>query len=329
LVPFYAISGGFRERWAEKLGSGQNTMSPDELKSRIPGGLLSFPLTDFDASDAFDAKASAQRLEWLLGYKSSAMFMAGGAGEFFSLTADEYSAVIRTAVATSQKRLPVIGAAGFGTRQAIWYAQETERLGADGILLLPPYLVEGPQEGLRAHITAICRATKLGVIVYNRANCRLQAETLARIADDCPNLIGFKDGVGDVEQIVAVRRLLGDRVIMLNGMPTAETYARPFRALGMATYSSAIFNFVPRTALAFHLAVETQDNATIDRLTNDFIEPYIRIRRKGPGYAVAIVKAGVDIIGRSAGKVRPPLASLRPDEYNELKALIETLGPQD
>ena len=155
---------------------------------------------------------------------------------FLSLTAAEYSAVVRTAVETGKGRIPVVGAAGYGTRDAIRYAQETERLGADGILLLPPYLVEGPQEGLRAHITAVCRATKLGVIVYNRGNCRLQAETLARIAQDCPNLIGFKDGVGDVEQIVAVRRLLGDRVVMLNGMPTAETYARPFRALGMATY---------------------------------------------------------------------------------------------
>jgi 5-dehydro-4-deoxyglucarate dehydratase len=303
-------------------------MSPDELKSLIRG-LLSFPLTDFDADDAFDAKASAHRLEWLLRYETSAMFVAGGAGEFFSLTTSEYSDVLRTAVETCGGRIPVLGAAGYGTRQAIWYAKETERLGADGILLLPPYLVEGPQDGLRAHITAICRATRLAVIVYNRANCRLQPETLARIAEDCPNLIGFKDGVGDVEQIVSVRRLLGDRIICLNGMPTAETYARPFRALGMATYSSAIFNFVPRTAVEFHRAVHADDDKAIDRLMNDFIAPYIRIRKKQPGYAVSIVKAGVDIVGRSAGKVRPPLASLSAEEYKDLAALIETLGPQE
>lgn len=304
-------------------------MSPDELKSLIPRGLLSFPLTDFDADDAFDAKASARRLEWLLRYETSATFVAGGAGEFFSLTTSEYSDVLRTAVETCGGCIPVLGAAGYGTRQAIWYAKETERLGADGILLLPPYLVEGPQDGLRTHITAICHATKLAVIVYNRANCRLQPETLARIAEDCPNLIGFKDGVGDVEQIVSVRRLLGDRIICLNGMPTAETYARPFRALGMATYSSAIFNFVPRTAVEFHRAVHADDDKAIDRLMNDFIAPYIRIRKKQPGYAVSIVKAGVDIVGRSAGKVRPPLASLGAEEYKDLAALIETLGPQE
>lgn len=303
-------------------------MSPDELKSSVPSGLLSFPLTDFNPADEFDPQASASRLEWLMRYPASALFMAGGAGEFFSLTTEEYSAVLSVAVKICGGRIPVIGAAGYGTRMAARYAQETERIGADGLLLLPPYLVESPQDGLRAHITAVCKATGLGVIVYNRANCRLLPETLARIAEECPNLIGFKDGVGEIEQIVAIRRLLGSRLVCLNGMPTAETYASAFRTAGMATYSSAIFNFVPRTAIEFHRAVYADEAATVDRLTNEFIEPYIRIRKRQPGYAVSIVKAGASIVGRSAGKVRAPLAELSPEEYRQLAELIEKLGPQ-
>jgi len=304
-------------------------MHPSDLKTALPRGLLSFPLTDFDAHDAFDPQASVRRLQWLLKYPAAAMFSAGGAGEFFSLTTAEYSDVLRIAVGTCGNRIPVLGAAGYGTRMAIWYAQETERLGADGILLLPPYLVESPQEGLRAHIASVCRATRLGVIVYNRANCRLQPETLARLAEECPNLIGFKDGVGEIEQIVAIRRVLGDRIVCLNGMPTAETYARSLHAAGMATYSSAIFNFAPRTAIEFHRAVHSGDDATVDRLMNEFVEPYIRIRKRQPGYAVAIVKAGVRVIGRDAGKVRSPLADLTAEEYAELATLIGRLGPQD
>ena len=73
-------------------------MTPQELKAAVPRGMLSFPLTDFDANDEFDPKACARRLEWLSGYPSSALFMAGGAGEFFSLTPAEFSAVIATAV---------------------------------------------------------------------------------------------------------------------------------------------------------------------------------------------------------------------------------------
>jgi len=304
-------------------------MTPGDLKRALPRGLLSFPLTDFDARGVFDARASAARIEWLLRYPAAAMFSAGGAGEFFSLTPEEYANVLRVAVQTAHGRIPVIGAAGYGTATAISYAQKTEKIGADGLLLLPPYLVEGPQEGLRAHIAAVCQSTRLPVIVYNRGTCRLQAETLARLAEDCPNLIAFKDGVGDVETIKAINALLGDRLLMLNGMPTAEAYAQDFRALGMATYSSAIFNFVPRTAIAFHRAVHDGDDATLQALTRDFLEPYVQIRKKQPGYAVSIIKAGAEIVGRPGGKVRPPLADVTAEERTELAALIERLGEQD
>ena len=74
------------------------------------------------------------------------------------------------------------------------------------ILLMPRYLTKTSQAGLREHIRQVCRATRLGVIVYNRANFRLTPETFAAVAEDCPNLIGFKDGVGDIEAMVAVYR---------------------------------------------------------------------------------------------------------------------------
>ena len=304
-------------------------MTPDQLKADVPVGMLAFPLTDFDAAGAFDKASFLKRLEWLSSYRPAALFMAGGAGEFFSLTPAEYSAVIAAGVGACGGSFPVIAASGYGTRTAIEYAVEAERLGADGLLLLPPYLTEGSQEGLRAHITAICKSTKLGVIVYNRANCRLAADTVARLAADCPNLIGFKDGVGDIEQLTGVRNVISDRLLFINGMPTAETYARSFRGIGIPTYSSAIFNFVPRTALAFMHALKSGDEATVDRLLTDFLVPYVRIRNKGQGYAVSIVKAGAAIVGRSAGKVRPPLSDCTAAEVAELRALIETMGPQD
>src|SRR5262245_1323002 len=295
-------------------------MTPAELKAAIPRGMLAFPLTDCDHRDAFDQKAAAARLEWLIGYRPAALFVAGGAGEFFSLTQLEFSAAIETAVRASARRVPVIAAAGYGTRMAIEYAQESERRGADGLLLLPPYLTEAPQEGLRAHIAAICNATRLGVIVYNRANCRLAADTVARLATQCPNLIGFKDGAGDIEQLGAIRGALGDRLVFINGMPTAETYARSFQAAGVPLYSSAVFNFVPRTALNFHNAINRGDEAAVDALLRDFFIPYVSIRQRQPGYAVSIVKAGATIVGRSAGRVRPPLSELSSEEYEALRA---------
>jgi 5-dehydro-4-deoxyglucarate dehydratase len=304
------------------------SLSPQQLAHVVASGLLSFPVTDFDATNAFDAAGYRARLEWLKPHGAAALFAAGGTGEFFSLSQREYAAVIGAAVDACRGHTPIIAGAGYGTATAIEYAREAERLGADGILLLPHYLTESSQEGLRAHVTAVCKATRLGVIVYNRANMRLNATTLARVADDCPNLAGFKDGVGDIETMVSIRAKLGDRLAYVGGLPTAEVYAAAYKAMGVPTYSSAVFNFVPRTALEFHRAIARDDRACVDRLLASFFMPYLDIRNRQPGYAVSIVKAGVRIVGKPAGHVRPPLTDLTDVERDALAALIATLGPQ-
>jgi len=303
-------------------------VTPVELKKVLESGLLSFPLTDFDSQLRFAPKPYAERLEWLMPYGASALFAAGGTGEFFSLEPGEYSAVIKLAVDTCRGRMPIIGAAGAGTTLAVQYAKETERAGAQGLLLLPHYLTEASQEGLIAHVQAVCRSVKLGVIVYNRGAARYAPETVAKLAETCPNLIGYKDGVGDIEHFVSVRRKLGDRVAYLGGLPTAEVFAGAYKAMGCPVYSSAVFNFIPRTAIEFYSAHARGDTAATDRIIDKFFLPYIAIRNKGQGYAVSIVKAGATIAGHTAGPVRPPLSELKPAEFQELKGLIEGLGPQ-
>ncbi len=303
-------------------------MTPLELKNTLSSGLLSFPVTDFDDAGDFRADTYAARLEWLTPYGASALFAAGGTGEFFSLTAAEYPAVIRCAVETCRGGVPILAGAGGATRHAIACAQEAERLGAQGVLLLPHYLTEAGQDGLAAHVEAVCRSVRFGVIVYNRNVCRLSAPTLARLAERCPNLVGFKDGLGDIELMVAIRRTLGDRLAYLGGLPTAEVYAAAYKALGVPVYSSAVFNFVPRTAMAFYRALATGDDATMHHLLDTFFLPLLEIRNRRPGYAVSLIKAGVRLVGRDAGPVRPPLVELTVEETEKLEALVRGLGPQ-
>jgi 5-dehydro-4-deoxyglucarate dehydratase len=303
-------------------------MTPQELKHTISSGLLSFPVTDFDAQGDFRADTFARRLEWLAPYGASGLFVAGGTGEFFSLTHDDFSAVVKTAVETCRGKVPILAGAGGPTRSAIVYAQEAERLGAAGVLLLPHYLTEASPEGIAEHVAQVCRSVKIGVIFYNRANSRLSAELLEQLADRCPNLIGFKDGIGDIEPMVRIRRKLGERFAYLGGLPTAEVYAAAYKAIGVPVYSSAVFNFIPKTAMAFYRAVATDDHATIGRLIDDFFLPYLDIRNRRSGYAVSIVKAGARIVGHSAGPVRSPLTDLTADEDDKLATLIASLGPQ-
>ena len=302
-------------------------MEPLELRAALGGGLLSFPVTDFDAAGDFDAASYRARLEWLVPYGASALFAAGGTGELFSLEPREYGDIIRTAVA-SGGAVPMLAGCGGPTRLAITYAREAERLGAAGLLLLPHYLTEAGQEGLVAHVAAVCNAVRIGVVVYNRGQCRLEPGSLMELAERCPNLVGFKDGLGDIELMVRIRRALGDRFAYLGGLPTAEVFASAYRALGVPVYSSAVFNFVPRTAIEFYGAVAAGDEARCGDLLDRFFLPLIDLRNRGAGYAVSLVKAGVALVGHPAGPVRPPLTELTADEREQLGALIARLGPQ-
>ena len=302
------------------------SFTPQELKTIMGSGLLSFPVTDFDAQGNFHRTGYVKRLEWLAPYGASALFAAGGTGEFFSLTPEEYPEIIKTAVDVCRGTVPIIAGAGGPTRQTIAYAQAAEKAGAHGFLLLPHYLTEAGQDGLAAHVEEVCKSVDFGVIVYNRAQARYKPETLARLAERCPNLVGFKDGVGDIEAMVAIYQKMGDRFSYLGGLPTAEVYAAAYKAMGTPVYSSAVFNFIPKTAMKFYEAVRDDDMATQHRLLKDFFMPYLEIRNRMPGYAVSIVKAGAKIVGHDAGPVRPPLTDLKADEVAQLAALIDKLG---
>ncbi|MFD4708402.1 5-dehydro-4-deoxyglucarate dehydratase [Streptomyces sp. NPDC058430] len=300
-----------------------SSYTPSELGRRIGSGLLSFPVTHFTADElSFDESAYRDNITRLAEYEVGGLFAAGGTGELFSLTGSEVERVVAAAVRSAPEDTPVLAPAGYGTRTAVEYAQAAERAGADGILLFPPYLTEAGQEGLADHVEAVCRATSLGVIVYSRANAVYTAPTLARIADRCPNLIGYKDGVGDIDAMTRIRTRLGERLTYIGGLPTAEMFALPYLELGVTTYSSAIFNFLPEFALEFYGAVRERKHDTVIKLLDDFVLPYTEIRNRRPGYAVSIVKAGMTAVGHSAGPVRPPLTDLTQDELAELTTLI-------
>ena len=298
-------------------------MNPQELKQVLSSGLLSFPITDFDAEGNFRKETYVERLEWLAPYGATALFAAGGTGEFFSLTHDEYSQVIQTAVDTCAGKVPILAGAGGPTRSAIAFAREAERLGAKGVLLLPHYLTEASQDGLVAHVEAVCKSVNIGVVVYNRAQCRLTPDSLEKLAERCPNLIGFKDGIGDIELMVSIWRRMGDRFSYLGGLPTAEVYAAAYKALGVPVYSSAVFNFMPKLAMDFYHAIAQDDHATTNRLLDEFFLPYLAIRNRKAGYAVSIVKAGARLVGHDGGPVRAPLTDLTEEEHAMLDKLIK------
>ena len=296
--------------------------SREAVVNALSDGLLSFPITDFDTEGCFDAESYRRRLEWFVGHEISAVFVAGGTGEFFSLTLDEYREIVRVAVETVDGRLPVIASAGLSVESGKAFAKAAEEAGVDGILLMPPYLTECPQEGLVEYARQICESTRLNVIYYNRGNGILDVGSVQALADACPNLIGLKDGQGDIQALNKIVKTVGDRLVYVGGVPTAEIFAEAYLSIGVNTYSSAVFNFVPGMAVKFYQELRKGNREVVKQITNDFFIPFVDLRDRKKGYAVSLIKAGAEIIGRPAGRVRAPLTMPTSEERQRLETLV-------
>ncbi len=292
-------------------------------------GVLFFPVTPFTEAGEVDLDALARHLASGVDAGPGGVFIACGTGEFHALELQEFGPIVRTAVEVVAGRVPVYAGTGGSVAQAKQFARAAKKAGADGLLLLPPYLVEMPQAGLVAYVREVAAATDLPVIVYNRNNARF-TEASAIAVSKIPNVIGFKDGTGDLDKVSRIVRAVTDATrdeaedfLFFNGMPTAETTQHAYRAIGVPLYSSATFAFAPDLSLAFYNALETGNDVLADALLREFFDPLVRLRDTVPGYAVSLVKAGVTFEGIPAGPVRPPLIMPSSDDLTELRSIID------
>ncbi|GGW73155.1 putative 5-dehydro-4-deoxyglucarate dehydratase 1 [Streptomyces lucensis JCM 4490] len=305
-------------------------MTPAPLADRLrePSGPLFFPVTAYGPGPGAPVDLAVYRAHVREGVAAgaAAVFACCGTGEFHALLPEEFEACVRAAVEAAEGRVPVVAGTGYGTALAVRHARIAEEAGADGLLAMPPYLVVAGQEGLLRHYREIAAATPLPVIVYQRDNAVFAPDTVAALART-DGVIGLKDGLGDLDlmqrTVSAVRTEVPGDFLYFNGLPTAEQTQLAYRALGITLYSSAVFCFAPKIALAFHRALGSGDEATARRLLDGFYGPFVELRAQGRGYAVSLVKAGVRLRGLDVGGVRPPLDEPGEDHVKQLARLIE------
>jgi 5-dehydro-4-deoxyglucarate dehydratase len=292
-------------------------------------GLLAFPLTPFTEDLAVNLDGFAENVEKHIAAGAGALFVACGTGEFSSLGPDEISAILRTAREVAAGRVPVWVGAGGGAATARAGVAAAAAGGADGVLLLPPYLVSGPPNGLVGHVRFALGDTSIPVIVYHRSPGVFTAAS-ARSLLDIPSVAGLKDGFGDVDlmtRIVTEIRSAGtaraDGFLFFNGLPTAEMSAKAYSAIGVARYSSAVHCFAPEIAHRFHRALAEGDTAVMDALLQGFYLPFVTLRDEVPGFAVSLVKAAARLRGDKVGSVRPPLVEPSPDQLDRLDKIVD------
>ena len=300
------------------------TLSTQQIRASLSDGLLSFPVSDFDDKGVFNSETYRQRIEWFIEHDVSAVFVAGGTGEFFSLGLDEYKQIVQIAVETVAGRVPVIASAGRSVSEAKVFVKAAEEAGCDGVLLMPPFLTECPEDGIVEYASQIMQSSPIQFIYYNRGNGILGAENVKALAARNPNMIALKDGVGNIAALNDTVKTVGDRLVYIGGVPTAEIFAEAYLSIGVNTYSSAVFNFMPDMANRFYKALRAGDKETVTSIIQNFFIPFCRLRDEKKGYAVSLIKAGAQLIGRSAGDVRAPLTMPTDEQKARLQALIKT-----
>lgn len=290
-------------------------------------GPLFFPVTPFaQGTETLDLQVLAEHIQRGLDAGPGGIFPACGTGEFHALSPAESVEIVRTAVEISAGKVPVIAGVGGPVAQATGSARALQEAGADGLLLLPPYLVGGTQDGLVRYVHAVAGATELPIIIYHRANAQFTAATLERLLREVPTLAGVKDGVGDIalaQQLVLSARSMRDDVLFFNGLLTAEASQAAYAAIGVPLYSSAVFAAQPEIARTFYQAYRAGRSAVTERLLREFYMPLVRLRDTTPGYAVSLIKAGNRLRGLPVGGVRPPLTDPAPEHLERLEELLD------
>lgn len=289
-------------------------------------GILFFPVTPFDTEGRVDEDLLRRHLDTTLAHAPGGVFPACGTGEFHALSTEEATRVVQVATETVAGRVPVVAGTGGPLGHATALARAAADAGADALLVLPPYLVGGPQAGLVAYVEAVAAASDLPVVIYHRGNAQYSVDSVRHLARN-PKVVGFKDGVGDVglaQQIVRAVAAEGrDDFAFFNGLLTAELTQGAYRGIGIPLYSSAAFAMIPEVANAYYRAYIAGDEDRRAELLDGFYSPLVKLRDETPGFGVSLIKAGLRLGGLSVGSVRAPLVDPTPAQQDRLAEILE------
>jgi 5-dehydro-4-deoxyglucarate dehydratase len=294
-------------------------MKPEELRGRF-GGVISFPVTPFKKDLSLDLDGLRKNLKANARFPFCAVVAAGGTGELYSLDVAEQRQIVEETVAAFGGRAPVLAGVGGSLPIALAMAKQAAAAGADGILALPPYYPEGPEDGTIAYYKAIADATPLGMLIYSRDWFKPGPELVAKLADAIPTLIAWKDGAGDLRRYQMIRQRLGDRLYWIGG--AGDDMVPGYYAMGIRTYTSSIATVAPALSLALDKAASAGDSATLLKLMNEYVIPLYAMRARKKGYEVTAMKVAMDAVGLCGGAVRPPLPSVTAAEVEELKKMM-------
>lgn len=284
-------------------------------------GVLGFPITLLRPDLSVDLDALAENVAEMVRHPFCALVAAGGTGEIYSLTPREIEDVVSVTVEAAGGKMPVVGGTAFNAPLGAEIARGIERAGADCVLVLPPYYISSPEEGLFAYYKAIGDATGLPLMIYSRDWAVFSPQQVERLAERVPTLHFWKDGQGDARKYQRIMQHVGGRLAWLGGL--GDDCVPAYFAIGVQAYTSSISNIAPKLSLELAHAAMNGDAPRLGTLMEKYVHPLYALRERVRGYEVAVMKQAMELLGHRAGPVRPPLCNCRPQDVADLQRLME------
>ena len=298
-------------------------INPAELKQRLQS-VVAFAPTPFRAQDLeIDLQGFRENLDYLAQNGVPWIAVAGFVGEYSALNPREYALLLRTAVDAVKGRSNIVGGVGGGTYLAMEAARAAQESGAECAMILPPYLVQPTPPGLIEHFRAIANSVRIGLMIHSMPGVAFTPELIEQAAE-IPNLVAYKDEIGDLRAFDETVSRMGDRLVYVNGK--AEMMMICYYVAGATCNATAIGNFDPQLALTAAGAAREGKYEEVKRLLLHRARPWYRLREKNRAYLISLTKASMDLAGLCGGAVRPPLSEIAPEDKRELHCLMDKLG---
>jgi 1-pyrroline-4-hydroxy-2-carboxylate deaminase len=283
-------------------------------------GVFPAATTQFDQSLALNLPATQAVQSALVRDGVHGLVVLGTVGENNSLSADEKRAVLKAAVESVGGKVPIIaGVSELTTANAVAYARDAERIGVNGLMVLPAMVYVPTAAELEHHFLAVARATSLPVMLYNNPpayRVNIELDTLQRLAEQ-PNIVAVKESAPDSRRFTDIFNALGDRFVVFAGL---DDLAFEGLCLGARGWVSGLTNAFPKESLLLHEALKAGDLVKARKVYRWFM-PLLHLDAEHD--LVQTIKLAEQIMGRGSERVRPPRLQLAEERRAAVTAMVD------
>ena len=270
---------------------------------------------------AVDYASLKKYINWQIANGSPGLVFLGSTGEFLSISEEERVGITETAVRTAAGRIPILmGTAAEDTREAVRLSRQAEAMGADGLMIIPPFYSTPTEDELYQHYKTISEAVSVPIMVYNNpatANVDLVPHILARLSE-IENVLYVKESTMDVTRVRDINLLCGGKLTVFGGIMGFESFLE-----GAKGWVSVASNVLPRETAEIYNRVKAGD---IKDAWNTYMRILPIIRFVGGIWYVGGTKALLNAMGLAVGNPRPPRLPAPSPLQEQAKALVRQFG---